>query len=94
MTGETVAGFVSAARALGLCAGLAGSLRLEDVAPLLLASPDFLGFRRALCAGGNRAGEIDAGAVARVRAALDAGRAQFPKARRATAAAGAQTPAE
>jgi len=96
MNAETVAGFVSAARALGLCVGLAGSLRLDDVAPLLAAGPDFLGFRRALCAGENRVGEIDAGAVTRVRAALDAGRgrAQIPKARRATATAGAQTPAE
>jgi len=96
MDDRTVAGFISAARALGLYTGLAGSLKRDDVAPLLAAAPDFLGFRRALCAGYERAGAIDAQKVAEVRAALDAAgnRAQLPKARMATATAGAQVPAE
>lgn len=38
-----------------LC-GLAGSLRLGDVAPLSALGPDYLGFRTALCPGGRTAG--------------------------------------
>ncbi len=65
--------FVQRARCRGLIAGLAGSLRPADVAPLLTIAPDYLGFRGALCAGG-RGGTIDAAAVRAVRQAL--GRAQ------------------
>jgi len=91
-----IACFTAAARVCGLYAGLAGSLEVADIAPLLAAAPDFLGFRRALCAGRERNGVLDAGAVAAVRAALDAGKslAQSAKARKATATAGAQIPAE
>ncbi len=47
--------FVAEARALGLLTGLAGSLRLTDVAELAPLGPDFLGFRGALCRGGRGA---------------------------------------
>jgi uncharacterized protein (UPF0264 family) len=50
--------FVAVARCHGLLAGLAGSLRIEDVAALASLGPDYLGFRRALCAEGDRLGRI------------------------------------
>jgi FolB domain-containing protein len=59
--------FVAACRAHGLLAGLAGSLELPDAPRLLLLEPDVLGFRRALVAGEDRAGRIDADAVGMVR---------------------------
>lgn len=66
--------FVGRAKALGLLAGLAGSLKLDDVAPLAALEPDYLGFRGALCNGG-RTGTLSPEAVASVRAALDGRRA-------------------
>ena len=75
--------FVGLARALGLLAGLAGSLRLADVGLLAGIDADYLGFRGALC-GGDRTGRLDDAACRRVRHALDAA------ASTATATAGAQ----
>lgn len=65
--------FLAAVRAHQLATGLAGSLRLEDIAPLAALEPDLLGFRRALCADG-RTGELDEARVVAVRRALDAAR--------------------
>ncbi len=64
--------FVRRARDHGLFAGLAGSLREEDVPALLALDPDYLGFRGALCAAGQRSGALDADAFARIRAAIPA----------------------
>lgn len=64
-----IAEFVRRASALGLMTGLAGSLKLGDVAPLAAMAPDYLGFRGALCQGA-RTGRMDPAAVARVRSAL------------------------
>ncbi len=61
--------FVARGRALGLLTGLAGSLTVEDIAPLTALAPDYLGFRGALC-GGDRREALDPRALARVRAAL------------------------
>lgn len=69
MSQEALGAFVRRAQALGLLAGLAGSLRLEDIGALAALRPDYLGFRGALCVGG-RTGRIDARAVAEVAAAL------------------------
>jgi uncharacterized protein (UPF0264 family) len=44
--------FVKQAKAHGLLAGLAGSLRAEDIPDLVNLGPDYLGFRGALCSGG------------------------------------------
>ena len=41
--------FIDKAHQLSLFCGLAGSLKKEDVAPLLELKPDYLGFRTALC---------------------------------------------
>ncbi|RXF74612.1 (5-formylfuran-3-yl)methyl phosphate synthase [Hansschlegelia zhihuaiae] len=65
--------FVRRARALGLMTGLAGSLKLEDIAPLTALRPDYLGFRGALCAGA-RTGRMTEAAVARIRSAVNARR--------------------
>lgn len=65
-----LARFVAATHALGMLAGLAGSLRVEDVRPLAALAPDYLGFRGALCGAGGRSAGLDAAALAGVRAAL------------------------
>ena len=62
--------FVAAARTHGLVSGLAGSLRLEDVATLAPLRPDFLGFRGALCRGG-RTESLDPYCLTEVRRAMD-----------------------
>jgi uncharacterized protein (UPF0264 family) len=51
--------------------GLAGSLRIGDIAPLAALGPDLLGFRGALCQPGGRAAQISTERVRAVRAALD-----------------------
>ena len=64
--------FVEHARDLGLMTGLAGSLRVADIAPLAALGPDLLGFRGALCQPGGRAAPLSAERVRAVRKALDA----------------------
>jgi len=59
--------FCARCRAAGLMAGLAGSLEPPDIPRLLLAGPDVLGFRGALCVGRERIARIDPQAVALVR---------------------------
>jgi uncharacterized protein (UPF0264 family) len=63
--------FVQLARASGLMCGLAGSLRMEDIAGLAGLGPDVLGFRGALCAAG-RVSKLDPTRFAAVR--LEIGR--------------------
>ena len=65
--------FVNRARGHGLLSGLAGSLRRQDIAPLLAIEPDFLGFRGALCSGAHRIQNIDAQAFARIRSTIPQG---------------------
>ncbi|HKQ25508.1 MAG TPA: (5-formylfuran-3-yl)methyl phosphate synthase [Burkholderiales bacterium] len=62
--------FVNRARAHGLLSGLAGSLRKEDIEPLLKIEPDYLGFRGALCSRSKRNQNLDAEAFARIRSAI------------------------
>jgi uncharacterized protein (UPF0264 family) len=78
-----LAAFVAAAQASGLLTGLAGSVAITDIAPLIQLRPDYLGFRGALCEGGIRTGGLDAAAFARVRAAIISER-QRPAASRST----------
>jgi uncharacterized protein (UPF0264 family) len=70
MTVERLDEFVRQARQSELMTGLAGSLRCEDINPLLATKPDYLGFRTALCRGESRTAEIDPEAVAEIRARL------------------------
>lgn len=62
--------FVRRAQGLGMLAGLAGKLRLNDVAPLLPIKPDYLGFRGALCASGTRTNGLDPLAFSAIRRAV------------------------
>jgi uncharacterized protein (UPF0264 family) len=65
--------FIQSARAHNLLCGLAGSLRMEDIAGLASLGPDVLGFRGALCTAG-RTSQLDPTRVAAVR--LEIGRAR------------------
>lgn len=69
-TPAKLAEFVATARARSLLTGLAGSLRLGDVAALAPLGPDFLGFRGALCEQG-RTAALDPVRLLAVRAAID-----------------------
>jgi (5-formylfuran-3-yl)methyl phosphate synthase len=64
--------FVQKAHQRNLACGLAGSLRDSDIAPLLRANPDYLGFRGALCDGRARTASIDAVAFQAIRARIPA----------------------
>ncbi len=70
-----VAAFLSAARAAGLQAGLAGALRLEDVARAAALGAELVGVRGSACDGG-RLGRVSKARVRALRAALDLERAQ------------------
>lgn len=88
LDGGTLRRFVVEAHGHGLLCGLAGSLRLEDIAILTPLGADYLGFRGALCRG-SRSGDLDPAALQDVRSALD----QASRNRKPTAAAGAQSAA-
>ncbi|SMF22968.1 Uncharacterized protein, UPF0264 family [Azospirillum oryzae] len=66
---DQLGSFVCCARAHRLLTGLAGSLRVADIPALKALSPDYLGFRGALC-GGERTAGIDPQAVTRVAACM------------------------
>jgi dihydroneopterin aldolase len=74
--------FVAVSRASGLMVGLAGSLEPPDIPRLLLLSPDLLGFRGALCAGGGRTNGLDPAAMRMVRELIPAGSDPRQSARR------------
>lgn len=69
---ETLASFVAQCRAHRLLCGLAGSLRVDDIAGLAAHRPDYLGFRGGLCRDGERRNALD---PARIGAAVEALRA-------------------
>ncbi len=56
---ERLAGFVAGCREAGLISGLAGSLRIADIAALAHHGPSYLGFRGGLCANSNRGLALD-----------------------------------
>lgn len=66
---ESLARFVSLARSDGLLTGLAGLLKMADIAPLAALRPHYLGFRGALCAEG-RTSALDPLRLAAVRDTL------------------------
>ncbi len=69
---KTLMEFVTQAKSAGLMAGLAGSLQVNDIEPLLQLKPDYLGFRGALCQQYRREQAIDVMAVHRIRAMIPA----------------------
>jgi dihydroneopterin aldolase len=58
MSDERLEQFVSRTRALGMFAGLAGSLRSEQLPHVLGLAPDFVGVRGAICEGGARSSDV------------------------------------
>ncbi|HEY9098357.1 MAG TPA: (5-formylfuran-3-yl)methyl phosphate synthase [Thiobacillus sp.] len=60
---EHLAEFIIQARRVNLITGLAGSLRAEDIPVLATLSPDYLGFRGALCHNHTRADTLDLDAI-------------------------------
>jgi len=56
---EVLAAFTQACRAHSLMSGLAGSLRVIDIAPLAEHGPDYLGFRGGLCRDFDRRNGLD-----------------------------------
>jgi dihydroneopterin aldolase len=72
MQEDALRSFVHTSKAHGLMTGLAGSLQVSDIQPLLGLKPDYLGFRGALCSRGQRQMEIDVHAARRVRALIPA----------------------
>jgi uncharacterized protein (UPF0264 family) len=89
LDGDVLADFVESAKISGLMSGLAGSLRLEDVAPLAALGPDYLGFRGGICDHG-RQSALSPERLCAVRSAIDSTNIHQRAARMATAAAGAQ----
>ena len=67
---DRLAAPVCAAKARGLMVGLAGSLRAKHVPSLLALEPDLLGFRGALCRGGERTAPLDQARVAAIRSLI------------------------
>jgi uncharacterized protein (UPF0264 family) len=61
---------IARARASGLTVGLAGSLGTRHIPGLLALEPDVLGFRGALCRGGDREQPLDPDRVAAIRALI------------------------
>lgn len=70
---KQIEAFIRRAQNLGLCAGLAGSLGVDDIDPLLSLKPDYLGFRGALCHRRDRIAALDASLVVRVRRQIPQG---------------------
>ncbi|MCP3870735.1 MAG: hypothetical protein GY703_22105 [Gammaproteobacteria bacterium] len=64
--------FVQECARLELLCGLAGSLKQEDIPRLLPLSPDYLGFRGALCTESHRTSGLDLQRLMEVRAAIPA----------------------
>ena len=67
MSVGVLADFVGRCRALGLKAGLAGSLEAPDAPRMLVLRPDVLGFRGALCEAGDRRHTLAPDAVTLIR---------------------------
>ena len=70
MAQQEINQFVSLARQAGLLCGLAGSLRLADIARLAPLQADYLGFRGALCVQQQRTAQLDEVQLRQIRDAL------------------------
>ncbi len=62
--------FVKTAQSSGLLCGIAGSLKYRDIKPLLKMTPDYLGFRTALCENHRRQGKLSAAMIQKITAQL------------------------
>ncbi len=70
MQDKEIESFVSLTRSYGLLAGLAGSLKASDIAPLLELEPDYLGFRGALCQDHSRIQALNSSSVRIIRSLI------------------------
>lgn len=70
---EALASFVHQSHALGLLTGLAGSLRLNDIAALRVLEADYLGFRGGVCEQDLRTAQLDPTRIRAVRTQLSVG---------------------
>lgn len=71
MTKTNIARFAGLAKDRALLCGLAGSLRLTDVAELMPYQPDYLGFRGALCADHNRTAQLSGSSIVQIKRAIE-----------------------
>ncbi len=71
MAKTDIARFVQLAKDRSLLCGLAGSLRLEDIAELTPYQPDYLGFRGALCLEHNRTAQLSRSSIMQIKQAID-----------------------
>jgi uncharacterized protein (UPF0264 family) len=71
MTSTTIAQFVKLAQHEQLLCGLAGSLKIEDIAQLLAFQPDYLGFRGALCRHHDRTEQLNQSAILDIKQAME-----------------------
>ncbi|AFJ03140.1 hypothetical protein Q7C_2000 [Methylophaga frappieri] len=67
---EALTEFVQKIKSADRLCGLAGALRLGDIATLRALQPDYLGFRSALCPERNRNGSLSAALAKSIAAAL------------------------
>jgi uncharacterized protein (UPF0264 family) len=70
MTKTNLEKFVRLARSHQLLCGLAGSLKLEDIAELLTYQPDYLGFRGALCQDKIRTAQLNKQSILQIKQAM------------------------
>jgi uncharacterized protein (UPF0264 family)/CheY-like chemotaxis protein len=71
MAKSDIAQFVRLAKNRQLLCGLAGSLRLENIAELMPYQPDYLGFRGALCLEHNRTAQLSRSSIMQIKQAID-----------------------
>jgi uncharacterized protein (UPF0264 family) len=70
MTQTEIAQFVELARRHSLLCGLAGSLKLGEIAALMPYQVDYLGFRGALCEQHQRTGQLNPQSIAHIKQAI------------------------
>ena len=75
---DTLSRFIAAANRNNLLCGLAGSLRLSDIETLTALSPDYLGFRGALCEHSQRTANITARKIRAIRKQLSVANNSVP----------------
>ncbi|MDO9423814.1 MAG: (5-formylfuran-3-yl)methyl phosphate synthase [Methylobacter sp.] len=71
MAKADIAQFVRLAKDRSMLCGLAGSLRLNDIAELIPCQPDYLGFRGALCLDHNRTAQLNGSSIRQIKQAID-----------------------
>lgn len=71
MTKTDITQFVRLAKDRSMLCGLAGSIRLDDIAELMPYRPDYLGFRGALCLKHNRTAQLNRSSIMQIKQAIE-----------------------